>query len=141
MIRTCAACGQQNRIPPEHLADAGRCGNCKGTLPPASEPIDVDAEEFRRIVKASKVPILVDFWADWCAPCRMAAPMVKQTAQVMAGKALVLKVDTEANPELARMFQIRGIPNFVVLKDGNVVLQQAGLVRSEQMQHWLAQAA
>jgi thioredoxin 2 len=92
-------------------------------------------------VRAARVPILVDFWAAWCAPCRMAAPEVARTAAELAGRALVLKVDTESNPELANRFAVRSIPNFVVLKDGAPVMREAGLVDHARMKGWLEQAA
>ena len=81
--------------------------------------------------------MLVDFWADWCGPCKMAAPEVERTAAEMAGRALVLKVDTEQHPQLAAEFGVQGIPNFVVLKSGRPVFQQAGVVPSAQMKEWL----
>jgi thioredoxin 2 len=92
---------------------------------------------FDEIVTHSPAPILVDFWASWCVPCRMAAPEVEAVARDMAGRALVLKVDTEAHPELAARFRIQGIPNFVVLRNGKVVLQRAGVTPRAEMRGWL----
>ena len=140
MIRQCDACGQKNRIPATHLADQGRCGACKAPLPPVAEPLDVNADSFNEIVGGASVPILIDFWAAWCGPCRMAAPEVQRTAAEMAGRAIVLKVDTERSPELARRFNVVSIPNFVVIRNGKVVHQQPGLVGHREMMGWLAQA-
>ena len=140
MIRHCKACGQKNRIPAKHVADSGRCGSCKASLPAVAEPIDADAETFDEVVSGSTVPVLIDFWAAWCGPCRMAAPEVKKTASEMAGRAVVLKVDTERWPELAARFQVMSIPNFVVMNRGKVVFQQPGLVDHRQMMTWLARA-
>ena len=140
VIRTCKACGQRNRVGAEHLADGGRCGRCKAELAPSAEPIDVDEAEFGEIVSKARVPVLVDFWAAGCGPCRMAAPSVKRVAQSMAGKAIVLKVDTDKQPRLAARFKVQGIPNFAVLNNGELVLQQAGLVNHQQMEAWLRQA-
>jgi len=106
MVRTCTECGQKNRVPGKHLADVGRCGACKAALPPVAAPVAVDAALFDEIVGGATVPVLVDFWAEWCGPCRAAAPEVAKTAADMAGKAIVLKVDTEANPQLSARFQV-----------------------------------
>jgi len=141
MIRTCPSCGAQNRIPLEHLSDTGRCGACKTKLAPASEPIDADAQTFDAITRSAKVPVLVDFWAAWCGPCRMAAPEVHRLADKMAGQAIVLKVDTDKHPEIAGRFNIRGIPTFIVFHNGCPVLQKSGVVPASTMMQWLAQAA
>jgi thioredoxin 2 len=140
VVVACGACGRKNRIPPERLADTGRCGACRAALPPRSEPIEVGAAEFDEITRNSRVPVLVDFWAAWCAPCRMAAPEVAKTAREMAGRAIVLKVNTEEHPGVAARYGVQGIPNFLVMKSGHVLRQQAGLVPSSTLTAWLAAA-
>ncbi len=140
MIRTCSSCGTKNRVPAARLADSGRCGACKAPLPPVSEPIDADEALFDEIVREARVPVLVDFWAPWCAPCRFTAPEVQELARQMAGRALVIKVNTEAHPELAARYQIQAIPNFIVFRAGQPVSQHAGAVSRTEMQGWLEEA-
>ncbi len=135
--RPCPSCGRLNRIPLAHLADRGKCGACQAEIAPLDAPLDVGGAAFDAIVSSARVPVLVDFWAPWCGPCRSAAPHVKQTAHDTAGRALVLKVNSDEHPDLAARFGVQGIPNFVVLQRGRVARQQAGLVDHRTLTSWL----
>lgn len=142
MLRTCGSCGAVNRIPAAKLAEHGRCGRCKHSLAPSAAPIDVtDVATFDQIISQAPVPVLVDFWAAWCAPCRIVGPEVAATAASVAGRALVLKVDTERLPALAARYHVQGIPNFVVFRDGAVVEQRAGAMRRPELMQLVDRAA
>jgi thioredoxin 2 len=137
-LSVCPSCGRKNRIPIERLGNEGRCGACKAPLPPVNEPIEANEAVFDQIIGAAKVPVLVDFWASWCGPCTMAAPEVQRLAREAAGQALVLKVDTEANPRLAARFGVQSIPNFIVFRNRQPVFQRAGVASHSEMRRWLS---
>jgi thioredoxin 2 len=137
MLRTCSACGAANRVPAKRLSDTGRCGSCKAALLPLSTPIEASAEVFREVVQNARVPVLVDFWADWCAPCKMAAPEIEALANEMAGRLVVLKVDTEHEQGIASEFRIQSIPHFIVFRSGQPVLQRSGVAPRSELRRWI----
>ncbi len=127
VILVCAHCAQLNRIPSSRLGDQPRCGACKQALL-STAPIALDDRNFERYVGHSELPVVVDFWAAWCGPCKMMAPVFAQAAQRLAPRVILAKVDTEAAPRTAHQYNIRSIPTLVVFRDGFEVARQSGAV-------------
>jgi thioredoxin 2 len=127
VIVTCPACGKHNRVLFGRLGDAVRCGQCKTDLAAPSAPVEIGgAAEFDRVVSEASVPVVVDYWAPWCGPCRMVAPELKKVAARRAGRVLVVKVNTEALPDLGRRFGIRSIPTLAIFASGREVARSTG---------------
>lgn len=133
MLATCSACGQKNRVPPARLADVPKCGRCSAPLDLAFPHPVASAAEFDDLVTTSSLPVVVDFWAAWCGPCRMVAPEIEKLAATHAGRVVVAKVDTEALPDVAARYQIQGIPAFIRFEDGREVKRTAGAMPAAQL--------
>ena len=123
----CVHCGKWNRVRADKAADGPKCGQC-GTPLALDHPVKLDDDTFDRVLKETEVPILVDFYADWCGPCKMMAPAVETLARESVGRALVAKLDTDHAQQTASRFQIRGIPTSIVFKNGREVKRQTGAV-------------
>jgi len=127
VLVACASCGKTNRIRYSSLGASTRCANCHVALSPPAEPVEVlDAAAFDALISGSSLPVVVDFWAAWCGPCRMMAPELEKVAKEAAGQWLVVKVDTEAVPELGERFRIRSIPTLALFRGGREVNRVAG---------------
>jgi len=129
----CPSCGTRNRIDLARVARGPRCASC-GTPLRLDHPVPVTAETFDQVLAGTDAPVLVDFYADWCGPCRMVAPVVEQLAKERAGSALVLKVDTDRSPVLMERFGIRGIPTLIAFRHGQETGRHVGLAQRAQLE-------
>jgi len=123
----CPACGQKNKIDLSKTEKKPACGKCKAPLP-VGGPVEVNDDDFEQTVTRSSIPVLVDFWAPWCGPCRMVGPIVEQLAHEFAGRVLVAKVNTDNNREIAGKYKIMGIPTLMLFKGGEVIERITGAV-------------
>jgi len=127
VLVTCPSCGKTNRLRYVSLASATQCGSCHTRLSPPAEPLEVpDPATFDALVTSSALPVVVDFWAPWCGPCRVMAPELEKVANGAKGEWLVVKVDTDAVPELGERFRIRSIPTLAIFKGGREIHRSAG---------------
>jgi thioredoxin 2 len=133
----CQFCQTWNRIDATRAADRPKCGKC-GRPILLDRPLKLTDDTFDRTIESAEVPVLVDFYADWCGPCKMMAPSIDQLAAKVTGRALVAKLDTDASPKTAQRFDIRGIPSVIVFRHGKAVTQQAGAVPLAALEKMLA---
>lgn len=133
MIIKCPNCGKKNRVPAARVAEPAKCGNCNESISATGRPVAVNESDFQDLVENSPLPVVVDFWASWCGPCRMVAPEVEKLAQRLEGKVVVAKVDTEKYPGVAQREGVRGIPMFALYKNGERAATQTGYMSVEDL--------
>jgi thioredoxin 2 len=141
ILMACPNCGQRNRLAFDRLSDPVRCGKCKTALSPPSTPLDVaTSADFERLVAQTSLPIVVDFWAPWCAPCRMVAPELAAVAGRASGRWLVVKVNTDVLSDLGERLRVRSIPTMTVFAHGREVARTAGARPAADIEAFVRQA-
>jgi thioredoxin 2 len=136
----CAACGATNRVPPARLSEEPKCGKCHAPVLDGS-PVELTDQSFDKFVQRNDLPVVVDFWADWCGPCKMMAPVFAQAARDQRTRLRFAKLDTEANPGIAQRYAIRSIPSLLLFKGGNEADRAVGALDSGRLRQWLSRHA